>query len=82
MAGKYTVLFCLFRAQDGEAYKLSVMKESGQKAKLEHFISLRPIRGRKLGDWYLVYSSESVDSIIEYAKGNDVNGVTYNLVIG
>lgn len=76
MAGKYTVLFYVSH----EVYKMSVMKESGQKLNLEEFITLPPIRGCKVGDWYLVDNIKCVEDIIYYAKSGDVSGATYKLV--
>ena len=75
---KFTVLFYVQNIE----YKLCVTKESDQKVNLETFISHKPIEGKKEVDWYRVDNTDKVKKIIEYAAGNDVEGVTYNLVHG
>lgn len=75
VADTYAVLFYV---QDTE-YRVCVMKESEQKAALEYYIA-QVIQGKKEVDWDRVGTSAQVDKIVEFAEGDDVQGVTYHLV--
>ena len=73
---KYYVV--LFYVQNTE-YKLCAMKESDQKTTLGTYITHRPVEGNKEVDWYRVDNEDDIKTIIDYAKGDDVEGVIYDL---
>ena len=55
------------------------MKESDQKTTLGAYITHRPVEGNKEVDWYRVDNEDDIKTIIDYAKGDDVEGVIYDL---
>jgi hypothetical protein len=75
VADTYAVLFYVQNTE----YRVCVMKDSAQKAALEFYIG-KVIQGKKEEDWDRLGTSTQVDKIVEFAKGDDVQGVTYHLV--
>jgi hypothetical protein len=74
----YAVLFYF----SGGPYKVTATHGFDEKSELESFIRLN-VHGHPEEDWsrYRVDKKGDIDTIVEYARGPKIDGVTFNMVI-
>lgn len=74
-SGKLVVLVYV---QDSD-YELIAMVESDQQKALGDYILGPQVGGQKEVDWYRVDNEDLMKKVLDYAKGNDVDGTVYGM---